>query len=267
MGNVSCMVSGVTIGNGDLIYVIGLNINKPHDGNYSMVYCNEMFEPATLPVLCKYDDDEFDFNINFEDQIVLRTFLENKYNKSIEDIFSIDGGCFKGMSYIHSDVFNTLCQYLDECTGKPALNWDYDKSYEQFKKTIIKCIADAKSNIEMYEKILETTTDEYNKLDIQKQIITEKMALLKPAELFDIINFVGFRRHKNIITDYFDFFQNDDFKPLICALYNFSANLMCVGRHWTPTVYGQQYGNPFMVSSVLSVATKINQLKLNKLVD
>lgn len=269
MSNISCMISRTTISSGDLVYAIPLKKNDKRavdknrrDGmnNYCMYEPNEMFTPLCLPVLVKYLSVNKVNAVNLDRDAVNIAHIESMFLLDIGLILAPEGS-FEAMGYVHKEIFEAMCTYYNDYDGSEILNWDFERSYDILHEQITTSLQTCRDNIITYETDLIDTEDEYTRLDIQKQIINEKMAILKHTELFDFTCIDGFHRNEGIIHEYFPEIKDGELKFELVQLFQFHCNLSAVNCHFTPTVHGMQHGNQFMTRRLLDIATKINDSK------
>ncbi len=155
--NGACSVSNISIGSGDPVVFIPLEVvkhrNKIGDGNHMLIYSHCFYAPATMPIFGTYDDYggleniEKDANLKIIEKYFDISFdsptYYDKSNKGIRGTEDFKSPVTSGM-FIHREIFNTMIRdiQVDEwgeyggwaAPNRPEVISEYFEYHEKIRK-------------------------------------------------------------------------------------------------------------------------------------
>lgn len=232
--NVACSVSSISIGYGDSIAYIPLEVSKHPDkigdGNNSLIYSHCFYSPVTLPIFGTYDDygriEDIKRNTNVD---VIETHfgekIESVCNSQEHDVRPVSSGMF-----IHREIFDTLvekCSQVDEWGKKEVENGE-DYLSNHFDK-FVRNIQRAKKSEKKYG-IYSTTG------------ITSGGWQFWLREAHNLFNFRDYKEFRKI---YFPQVENGELKEELIQFMKFEVGMFAVNRFYFPAMNGYQCGNHY----------------------
>jgi hypothetical protein len=255
--NISCFVSGLSIGFGDLYYIIPLIRNPDYKTGNTPDRQYDLFRPATLPILAKYD--------NCGDGDVVENnhtkFLEKRFKTTIAKLTNYcNRKYFDNFCYVHKEVYEAMQSYFESCHGKKKDMYDYPQELYKYKLYYRRGIEDAISSIKFYKRLKDDP-------EIIKEYITENVVKIRnfdfccsSSDCFSL----SFRHLPEIEVLYRVRLLNDWFTDDFIAFIKFNMHLYSVSKQYIPTVFGEQYGNNYMVNALLNASKKIVNDRIKK---
>lgn len=260
--NISCFVSRITIGPQDPIYMIPL-LKNPHfaNHNYNMIEQHDMYLPATLPIEGVYADYG-----NIEPIKSQHTnHLESHFQKEIDTIQDLEAGLFDSACYVHKDIFDAVCS-IHKCDYSGRDTESYGKSvYEDFQDKI-KSKINSEQEMKGYAQAqLEENLNAESVAFAKQDLLEIEETLLNPASQvldFGLASMWDFKKMQEI---YQGTFHLETFKQEIIAWIDFHCNLYQFSIGYTPSLMGQQQGNPFALQELMYSVDALNSKKVENL--
>jgi len=252
--NVACSISNISIGYGDDITYIPLEVSKyPYkigDGNNLLIYSHCFYSPVTLPIFGSYDDYGRIENIKRDTNVEI---IEAYFDEKIEDICGIYDHDVKPISsgmFIHREIFDILvekCSQVDEWGKK---NFDSEENYlSNYFDKFIKSIRQAKEFHKEYSK----------DVIINNRRIGWELWL--SGESHNIFNFRDYWEFRNI---YFPQIENGKLKEELIQFIMFEAGMFAVNRFYFPAMNGYQCGNHYASKLLYKKAISIMKEKIGE---
>lgn len=242
--NVACSMSSISIGYGDDIVYIPLEVSKyPYkigDGNNFLIYPWCFYSPVILPVFGSYNDygriEDIKRDTNVET-------VEAYFNEKIEDICGIRERDIKPISsgmFIHRDIFDTLvkeCSQVDERRKKESESKE-DHLSNHFGK-FLEDIQQAKAAEE------------------EHKIYSGVRGSGWELRLHEAHNIFNFRDYKEFRKIYFTQIESGGLKEELIQFVMFEAGMVAVNRFYFPAMNGYQCGNHYASKLLYEKATSI----------
>jgi len=232
--NAACSISSISIGGGDSVVYIPLEISKyPYkisDGNNFLIYSHCFYSPVTLPIFGDYDDYGRVENIKRDTNVDI---IEAHFDEKIEDICGMNKHDIKPISsgmFIHREIFDILvekCSQIDEWgkkdseSGKNYLSNQFDKFMEHIRQA-----KDMEKKYKIYSKARSNRGWE----------------IWLTQEAHNVFNFRHYYKFRKI---YFPLIENGKFKEELIQFILFESGMFAVNRFYFPAMNGYQCGNHF----------------------
>ena len=266
--NISCFISGISIGGCEDVYYIPLALNSEpdtslkHAAKYGLMYPTNFYSPATFPILGKYDtyggleDIVRDKNVEH---------LEKVYKMPIEKILSNESKLFDGGVFVIKEIYDTMVfNFVGEYGPSKNKTYEVDErvkkcgNYGYLVKSAIKRRV---TSIKQY-KLIKSRKDQ------PQEVINECIRLIRKEaeEIRDIRGSfdVEFRLDGGVLFPlmpkikelYFNKIVNGTFSQQLLDINMLYIAMYATGKQYFPTVNGLQGGNDYMVKKLAMVTNK-----------
>ena len=259
--NISCFVSGLSIGSDDRYYIIPLLKNKEYNARNTPYGQYDLFRPATMPMLAIYD------NCGHCDVIQNNhtRFLEKRFKMSINEIADYcNRKLFDNYCFVHESVFDALLTYYDYAVKKTQM-YDYERELDKYNTIYRRNIHDTVQHLKTFKKIHKKTPDEDT-----KEYITDQIKKIKEWDYYihssNIIT-LAFEHMPEVEALYRVRLMNGFFKDDLISFLKFSIHLYSISKPYMPTPLGEQYGNYGLANAVLNATKKITCSKIKRIKD
>lgn len=256
--NISCFITGLTIASGDEYYVIPLLAHDEYSHQNTPDRQCDLYRPATLPILCVYDNcgrcDVIENNHT--------RFLEKRFKADIIDIIDDDSRVFfDNFCYVHKGIFDALQEYYRSYDGKKKQMYDFEEELGRYIQYYRRHIKENVSSIKAIKKYVTTDTD-------AAEYIKEKIEDIKTLNFgyggnSDCIA-LSFRHMPELERLYLTRIIKGDFKDELFSFIKFNMHMYSISKQYMPTIRGEQYGNPYIANAILNATKKIVLKKINR---
>jgi hypothetical protein len=261
--NIACFISGLSIGNGDLYYIIPLFKNTQYNQRNTPTNHYDIFKPATLPILCKYD------NCGRGDVIENdhTRYLEKRFKMPIADIVDdCNRKCFDNFCYVHKGVFDAMQQYYVNYSGQKKQMYNYEKELDKYIQHYRRKLKDSLSTIKTFKKF---ANDDRFKEEKQSSLnrVKEEIEKVRHLNFFnDGMNCIllSFRHFPEMERLYLPRLLNGKFHAELLEFIKFTIHMYSISKQYIPVLYGEQYGNVYLANAILNASKKIASAKIKK---
>jgi hypothetical protein len=256
--NISCFISGLSIGYGDEYYIIPLYANDDYKLTDTPDRQYDLFIPATFPILCKYDNCGRG-DVVRNDHV---SFLEKRFKADIIDIVDDNSRLFfDNFCYVHKGIFDALQEYRRSYDGKKEQMYNFEKELDKYIQFYRHCIENHVLSIKVFKKYIGT---DVHAAEYVKEKITEIKTLKFGYNSNSDCIALTFRHMTELEQLYLTRIIKGDFKDELLSFIKFNMHMFSIGKQYIPSIYGEQYGNHYLANAVLNATKKITSKKIKR---
>ncbi len=266
--NVSCMVTGLSIGPCDKVAFIPLKAQKEKqllakgEVLYGLFYPTEYFAPATYPIFGTYDDYGGVEDIERDENVL---YLEKKFNMKIENILSMDSRLFDGGVFILREIYDFIIQ--EKHHDKYSVE-QFTKACQNYKYMVRRRIRDDVTFLKICKRQMnDPNQSEENRTYASTSRCDRISDILDIRNSFDVTfrldGAVLFERMPNLKDIYFNKIVGGAFAKEMMSMCMLYLGLHSSGTQFFPTVNGPQCGEDDFMKKLTNLAHKyvVNRIK------